>query len=257
MIDRFQEFVRKRLHAKSLRRWDTAARAAQTIDLALLRQMRSQAKQMRRRVDQVTHTADSRLTLPRIGTNAIRKPPQADWAYRPEIWRGPINPVGMAAVQTKSQIGNAATLYHDCQISELTLRQVRNTREGDLAPFGLRMDVFKFDGSFLSLVVDMPEDAVVGLRRNHILRMTAEVETEKPLEIFGRLNIKYGPNVEQVVRELPMDSDDMTVEFDLAHTQISENRLERIWVDLIFEGPELNEINLRDLTFSRRPRADF
>lgn len=257
MIDRFQEFIRRRLHSRSLKRWEVAARAAETIDLAVLRQMRSQAKQMRRRVDQVTHMADSRLTLPRVGSNAIRKPPQADWAYRPEIWRGPIDPVGISAVQTRSKIGNAATLYHDCQISELTLRQVRNTREGDLAPFGLRFDVFKFDGSFLSLVVDLPKEATKDLRRNHILRMTAEVETEKPLEIFGRLNIKYGPNVEQVVRELPMDQDDMTVEFDLAHTQISENRLERIWVDLIFEGPELNEINLRDLTFSRRPRADF
>jgi hypothetical protein len=27
---------------------------------------------------------------------------------------------------------------------------------------------------------------------------------EKPLEIFARLNIKHGPNIEQIVRELPM-----------------------------------------------------
>lgn len=160
-------------------------------------------------------------------------------------------------MESRSRIGNEATLYHDCTISELTLRQVRNTREEDLAPFGLRMDVFKFDGSFLSLVIDLPESAVDGLRKNHILRMDTVVETEKPLEIFGRLNIKYGPNVEQVVRELPLDGSDMIVEFDLAHTKITERRLERMWMDLIFEGPEMNEINLRDITFSRRPRADF
>ena len=41
---------------------------------------------------------------------------------------------------------------------ELTLRQIRNTRESDVAPFGLRMDVFRFDGSFLSLVIDLPEE---------------------------------------------------------------------------------------------------
>lgn len=232
-------------------------RDAETIDLSLLRHLRAQARQMRRRVDQVTHVADGRLTLPRIGSNAIRKPAQSDWAHRPELWRGPISPVGMAAVESRSRIGSTATLYHDCQISELTLRQVRNTREGDLAPFGLRMDVFNFDGSFLSLVLDLPESAVDGLRKNHILRMDTEVETEKPLEIFARLNIKYGPNVEQVVRELPMDGSEMMVEFDLAHTKISERRLERIWMDLIFEGPEMNEIILRDVTFSRRPRADF
>jgi hypothetical protein len=257
MMNRVTEFFRRRLHSRSLARWEDAARAAETVDLSMLRQMRSQARQLRRKVDQVNHIADARLTLPRIGTNAIRKPAQSDWAHRPEMWRGPIVPVGHSAVESRSRIGTAATLYHDCKISELTLRQVRNKRDGDLAPFGLRMDVFKFDGSFLSLVLDLPDSAIVGLRRNHILRMDAEVETEKPLEIFARLNIKYGPNVEQVVRELPLDGTEMMVEFDLAHTKLSEKRLERIWLDLIFEGPELNEINIRDLTFSRRPRAGF
>jgi hypothetical protein len=257
MMDRMREFVRRRLHRRTLRRWEAAVQDAETIDLSLLRHLRTQARQMRRRVDQVTHVADARLTLPRIGSNAIRKPAQSDWAHRPELWRGPVSPTGIAAVESRTRIGNSATLYHDCQISELTLRQVRNTREGDLAPFGLRMDVFKFDGSFLSLVLDLPESATDGLRKNHILRMDTEVESEKPLEIFARLNIKYGPNVEQVVRELPLDGSEMMVEFDLAHTKISERRLERIWMDLIFEGPEMNEINLRDITFSRRPRADF
>ena len=251
------EFLRRNLHRRTLARWDNAAQSAAHMDLASLRQLRTQARQMRRRVDKITHTADARLTLPRIGSNAIRKPPQSDWAYRPELWSGPVYPSGLAAVENRTTIGNATTIYHDCTISELTVRQVRNTREKDLAPFGLRLDVFQFDGSFLSLVIDLPDATLEGLKRTHILRMEAEVETEKPLEIFARLNIKYGPNVEQVVRELPMDGADMLVEFDLEHTKISEKRLERLWMDVIFEGPEMNEINLRDLTFSRRPRAEF
>lgn len=257
MIDRLKEFVRRRIHTRNLARWDDAARDAEQVDLSQLRQMRSRARQMRRRVDQITHIADGRLTLPRVGTNAIRKPAQSDWSHRPELWRGPISPKGLAAVKTRTKIGQSATLYHDCDISELTLRQLRNSRDGDLAPFGLRMDVFQFDGTFLSLVLDLPDSAVDGLRKTHILRMDAEVEAEKPLEIFARLNIKFGPNVEQVVRELPLDGGEMVVEFDLAHTKISEKRLERLWIDLIFDGPEMNEINLRDVTFSRRPRADF
>jgi len=103
----------------------------------------------------------------------------------------------------------------------------------------------------MSLVLDLPDRALDGLSKAHILRMDAEVE------IFARLNIKFGPNVEQVVRELPFNSSESVVEFDLAHTEINENRLEGMWIDLIFEGPAMNEINLRDVTFSRRPRADF
>jgi hypothetical protein len=38
---------------------------------------------------------------------------------------------------------------------------------------------------------------------------------------------------------------------------MNEKRVERIWLDLIFEGPEMNQVTLRDLTFSRRPRAEL
>jgi hypothetical protein len=117
------------------------------------------------------------------------------------------------------------------------------------------MDVFKFDGSFLSLVIDMPSGATDGLKRVHLLRMNCIVEMEKPLEIFARLNIKHGPNTEQIVRELPLDHDDIMVEFDLAYSNLNEKRVEKAWIDLIFEGPEMNQVVLRDLTFTRRPRA--
>ncbi|NNK79644.1 MAG: hypothetical protein HKP40_13145 [Litoreibacter sp.] len=257
MMDRVREMIRRRRTARQLNRWKHVASSAEDLDLATLKNVRIQARQLRRQVDAVTHIADGRLALPRIGTNAIQKPPQSDWAHRPEIWRGPISPTGVAAVENRGRIGEFATLHHDCRISELTLRQVRNTREDDLAPFGLKMDVFKFDGSFLSLVLDLSGDAVKGLRRNHILRMDANIEVERPLEIFARLNVKHGPNVEQLVRELPQAKNSGVVEFDLEHSKINEKRLERLWIDLIFEGPEMNEIYLRDLTFSRRPRADF
>ena len=139
----------------------------------------------------------------------------------------------------------------------MTLRQLRNQREADLAPFGLRMDVFRFDGSFLSLVIDMPKEASDGLKRKHLLRMDTIVEMEKPLEIFARLNIRNGPNTEQIVRELPLHQSEVMVEFDLAYTKLNEKRVEKMWLDLIFEGPEMNQVILRDLTFSRRPRADL
>jgi hypothetical protein len=159
--------------------------------------------------------------------------------------------------QRSSALGDEATLFHDCRISELTVRQIRNTREADVAPFGLRMDVFNFDGSFLSLVINLPESAVHGLQRRHLVRMTAVVETERRLEVFARLNIRHGPNTEQLVRELPLGQGEIVVEFDLAYSNLNEKRVEKAWVDLIFEQPSMNQVILRDVTFSRRPRADL
>ena len=43
--------------------------------------------------------------------------------------------------------------------------------------------------------------------------MSSIIEMEKPLEIFARLNIKHGPNTEQIVRELPLHEADIVVEF--------------------------------------------
>lgn len=237
--------------------WSRAANAAGTTDLSILRGQRNEARVQRQKMDELIHQADSRLALPRIGSTSFPKPAGTDWSWRPQLWRGSLPFKGISAVDSKTMLGDEVTVFHDCQISELTLRQLRNTREADLAPYGLRMDVFRFDGSFLSLVLNLPESAIEGLMRRHLVRMEAIVEVEKPIEIFARLNIRHGPNTEQIVRELPLHDDKVMVEFDLAYTKLNEKRVEGMWVDLIFEGPEMNQVTLRDVTFSRNPRAEL
>jgi Family of unknown function (DUF6478) len=240
---------------RSLRRWRRAARNSPNTPLTELRIQRNHARQLRTHLDRMIHVADGRLALPMIGTSYFPKPHGTDWSWRPQLWRGPLPVPGLSSVPTKSMLGDEVTLFHDCDFSELTLRQLRNIREEDLAPFGLRMDVFKFDGSFLSLVVDLPATAAKGLTRSHLLRLDTIIETEKPLEIFARLNIKHGPNTEQIVRELPLNEQDVLVEFDLAYSRLNEKRVERVWLDLIFEAPDMNQVILRDLTFVRYLRA--
>lgn len=248
MMDRF-------MHSGALRWWRQASRRAPDADLVELRKYRQSARQLRTHLNEVIHAADERLALPVVGSNSFPKPFGTDWAWRPELWRGPLPIPGISSVQTKSMLGDEVTLFHDCAHSELTLRQLRNLREADLAPYGLRMDVFKFDGSFLSLVVNLPKDAIAGLKKDHLIRIDTIVEVEKGIEIFARLNIKHGPNTEQFVRELPLNEENVMVEFDLAYSNLNEKRVDKAWLDIIFEGPEMNQVILRDMTFSRRLRA--
>ena len=240
-----------------LRRWGRAADDADKMDLLELEALRDSAGALRERLEQVLHVAEGRLALPRVGAAAVPRPLHADWAWRPPLWSGPVFPPGIAAVEPATRIGDAAAIFHDCDITELTFRQVRNTRSDDLAPFGARLDVFRFDGSYLSLVLDLPPEGVSGLERRHLVRLRVALDLEKPLELFARLNVRHGPNTEQIVREFPMDDREMTVEFDLAYSELNEKRIERAWIDLIFEGPEMNQITLRDVTLSRRPRASL
>lgn len=249
------DFLAGTVFSRNIRRWARAARKARQTDLPVLRRQRNRARLLKSHLDQLIHVADERLSLPVVGSKSFPKPHNSDWAWRPSLWRGPLATPGISTVQTKSMLGDEVTLFHDCKFSELSLRQLRNLREQDLAAYGLRMDVFQFDGSFLSLVIDLPEEGVKGLKRNHLMRMDVIIEMETPIEIFARLNIKHGPNTEQIVRELPLYDDAIHVEFDLAYSNLNEKRVDRAWIDLIFEGPQMNQIILRDLTFSRRPRA--
>jgi hypothetical protein len=244
------------IYRGGLRRWRRAARRAPRMSPAQLRAERGRARRLRHWLNELISVADTRLALPVIGSNAFPKPHNADWAWRPRLWREPLESPGMASVESRAELGGEARLFHDCRHSELSLRQLRNLREADLAPFGLRMDVFAFDGSFLSLVLDLPPDAVQGLTRRHLIRLSTIVELEKPLEIFARLNVRHGPNTEQIVRELPLDADEIVVEFDLAYSNLNEKRVEHAWIDLIFENPQMSQVVLRDLTLCRLPRAD-
>ena len=245
------------LQARAVRRWRQAALQAEDARLSDLRVQRNRARQLRTHLDRLLHVAEGRLALPLIGSSFFPRPHGTDWSWRPELWRGPLPSPGLSSAPTRAMLGGEATLFHDCAVSELTLRQLRNTREKDLAPYGLRVDVFKFDGSFLSLVIDLPAEAAQDLTRDHLLRVDTIIETEKPLEIFARLNIRHGPNTEQIVRELPLNEEDVMVEFDLAYSRLNEKRIEKLWLDLIFEAPDMNQVILRDLTFARYRRAAF
>jgi hypothetical protein len=257
MSGKSNSFLDRLVQGRMLSRWARAARLAPALEPLQLRQLRSDARSLRRELDRVLFVADGRLAMPLGGGDGIERPLGCDWAWRPELWRGPLSPQGIAEAESRTMLGSELTLFHDCQQSEITLRQIRNTRPQDLAPCGLRLDVFRFDGSFLSLVLDLPGPGVQGLRRSHLIRLSLAVELEKPLEIFCRLNVKHGPNTDQLVRELPLHIGEEFVDFDLAYTKMNEKRVEKAWIDLIFEGPQMNQIVLRDLTLARHPRAEI
>lgn len=240
---------------RTLTRWTRLADGAEAADAKALKSIRRRARAMQQRIDRLLHVADARLATPLEGAAPIHKPLHTDWAWRPGLWSGPVRPYGSVAVTHSTDLGGDATLFHDCSWSEVTVRQTRNTGQNALAPYGACIDVFAFDGSYLSVVVELPADAVDGLTKAHIIRMEARIESERPMEFFARLNVQHGPNTEQIVREVPPGDCDHVLEFDLAYSQIRERHLGRAWVDLIFDRPAFNEIRIEDVAFTRRPRA--
>ena len=243
------------IHRRMLSRWANAAKQAQDADLQDLRRQSARARQLRQHLDQVIRVADMRLAAPQSMAGQIPQPKNADWAWRPDVWRNPVPEHSVIKVQSPEHIGEDVKLFHDCTLSEIVLRQKRNRQPEDLAPSGLSLEVFAFSGSFLSLVMDLPEAAVTGLQREHVLALDTVLEVETPLDIFARLNIRHGPNTEQIVRKLPIHTNATSVEFDLAYAAFNDRKVTKAWIDLIFETPQMNHFILRDLTFNRHPRA--
>lgn len=239
------------LHQRMLKRWMRDADHAEAMGVNRLRLLRKRGRTLRAQIDRLLLAAEPRLQE----APAIRRPLGTDWAWRPPLWSAPVA-VPDLVMGSRAALDGLTTVFHDCRLCETGARQVRNLSAGG-APFGLQMDVFGFDGTFLSIALDLPPESVRGLKLKHLIVLRARIESERPLRVFARLNVRHGPNTEQLVCEIAPQLDESVAEFDLASTRVNEARAEKMWIDLIFEQPQMNQIVLRDLTLIRRPRAEF
>ena len=60
-----------------------------------------------------------------------------------------------------------------------------------------------------------------------------------------------------MVSDLPVRTGEIVVEFDLAYGKIDDTRIERAWLDLIFNEVAMSGLSIRDVVVSRRPRAEL
>lgn len=226
-----------------------------------IRLLSQDALALRASLNRFLMRGDRKAALSRVALDALHLPGGTDWRWRPGFMAGRISPRGIAGPASGTRLGDRAAVWHDCPQQALILEQVVNPRATDLSPYGLRLEVFGFAGDFLSVSVDLPAEALEGLGREHVLRLEAAVVVERPMPIYARLNIGHGPNTEELLLQLRDPEGGLhsqqVLEFDLAYTQMNERRLEKIWLDLIFEGPRMNAVEIREMFLSRHLRADF
>lgn len=214
---------------------------------------RTRTRPLQAALGALRRTADAQAAQP--PPRAPMLPHGTDWSWRPELWQRPLAVPSLTGPRPQSMMGLDITVFHDCERCEFALRQARNPPAVDRAPFGLHLDVFAFKGSFLSLVLDLPKTAIDGLTRQHLVRLDTGLALENPAKVFARLHVIHGPNTGMIVRELPAGDPEPAVEFDLAYTDLNEKRLERAWIELIFETPHESHAVIHDIMVSRRLRA--
>jgi hypothetical protein len=247
-------FIERLSLGQSLRRWRRALQAPGMLPAGDLRAMLRDMGTMRARLDRMCADAGTAL-LERGSSDAPDAEGEHDWIGRPAPWTSLMRPRGMVDIASPTKLPGGVKLFHDATRSDLSLRQ-EPAPGGGGARFGLVLEVYRFDGSFVSLVHDLPEEAVRGLTLGHFVSVRLRAEREHPVEVYARLNVQHGPNVEQMVRQVDFREEEGRAEFDLAYTQINERRIEKAWLDIILEGPEMTRIAIWDLLVMRAPRAD-
>ena len=186
-------------------------------------------------------------------------PAGTEWRWRVPMVNGALLPPVLVSPPNASAFGWGAMLWHDCPRAALILRQRQNRDIPDRPPYFITLEVMGFAGSYLSLSLELPTEALAGIDGNHILRVDALMGAERDITVYARLNIAQGPNTETMLRQMghPISGNDARreAEFDIAYADLSAHPVDRAWVDLIFEAPGMNAVGLYDIILSRQPRA--
>lgn len=188
----------------------------------------------------------------RLGGNPLTDlPVEAEWAYRAETFLLPMEPAGHAPLTNQTRLSDDVTAFTDDPEAQISLRQIAN---GSGQPFSLVLDITELGGSFFSLAIGLGEKAAQSFTKNDLVGVHIDADFEKPCTPLVRLNLRSGPNTEQIVREHVPDK---PVEFDLFYLDFDTERMSDAWVDVMLPPQSASRITFRDLVVARRPRAEI
>lgn len=226
---------------------------------AELAQKQNEAEEYARRLTHIAQIAKNTLGQKARNHPAAdyAMPESAYWGYRPDAFVLPLECSAAVAIESPHDLTGGLKIFHDCAHPEIILRQYPIDDPAIASPYGLSLEVFRFDGSFLSMALDLPRDHAASLRLNDIIRVSLEMHMDYPIDLYARLNVIHGPNSEQMVRKMEWDQGCICAEFDMAYSKINDKRIEKVWIDLIFERPSMNLLKMHDFLVLRLARAEI
>lgn len=251
-------FVQRLRLAAMLQFWRKQAQAAATLPSGVVRDLRGQAKALRRELDQFTKTSDQGLAV-RVAAQRPTGPRGSDLAWRPNLWQGRLDRAHALGTDGSLRFDGETALYHDCPLGEISARQISDPDPAAQTPVALVLEVYGFAGSYLSISVRLPDSLTTTTNPRHIVALEGTTTGEVPIDLLARLNIAQGPDVAQIAQPFAQSggAGRRRAEFDLGHAHLSEKRIEKLWIDIFFQSPALNRIVVHDLVVSRRPRAEL
>ena len=178
-------------------------------------------------------------------------PAKTQWSYRPQIWRQPSPFDIYGDILSGTELGPLVTLHHDGEGEAI------NIRRPDSDASALDFHFNEFQGGFFSVAFELPEAGIHALARHDLMRIAISSSADEPFVAYVRLNLRHGPNNEQITRMIDIGDGDSFAEFDVFYTEFNPNRVTSVWIDLIMNDPASRKITFDEVVILRRARASL
>ena len=250
-------YLGRAISSAYLKLWRRRLQRVAGVRTAKLRQQRREALALQRQLGEVLPGIDGELQRRLGGSKAYRHGSKMLWAWRPELWTLRCPTSSGPVEQSGARLMPNTKVFFDDATCALIAQQFRNDISDGFAPYGVALELFQFEGSFLSLAIDLPDELYETFAKDELIGLSGAIFAERPAGFTVRLNIKHGPNTDQLIQAHDLNHSETRAEFDLAHLNINVKRVEKIWLDLVFETPNFNRISVTDLAFYKRPRGEI
>jgi hypothetical protein len=250
-------FLGRAISTASFKFWRRRLQRAAREKTAKLRQQRREALTLQTQLADVLERINDELHHRLGDSKTYWHGSTMLWSWRPELWTMRCPSRSGPVMQSGARLTSNTKVFFDGGDRAVIFKQLRNDISQGFAPYGVALELFQFDGSFLSLAIDLPDSLCGTFAKDKLIDLSGAIFAERATGFTVRLNIKHGPNTEQLIQAHDINWSNIGVEFDIEHLKINVNRVEKIWFDLVFETPNFNRISHTDLVFSKRPRGEF
>ncbi|MEM7668857.1 MAG: DUF6478 family protein, partial [Pseudomonadota bacterium] len=142
------------------------------------------------------------------------------------------------------------SVFHDADTPALRIDRIAPA--GD-APF-LRLTCYRFEGTFLSLALAIPESLSTRMRAGHELILDVTANSSRPVALDTRLNISIAGEMEELFSHRILTKGTRRIRYDLQHFDLRDETVGNAWCDLIFKHPAMIEIDLIDVVLALKQR---
>lgn len=192
-----------------------------------------------------------RLLALRPQRAATPPPPGIHWRSGYGIFAAPLAVRRGANPQSGSEICPGLRLFHDAGPGAVfSWSQTLGAFARPAADPGLRLTVYDFPGSFVSIVAEVPAEAASALGPGRKVGVEIEATPLRPLTCFLRLNLTGDSARETLHETLVLATGTREVDFDLDGLEIGAGACRAAWLDIILHAPRMCRIDIARLVLS-------